>query len=326
MGVGVVDVEPEPAHDGEGRTVEHCDERAQQPLADPHRRERGHRQRLGIPKCHGLGQQLAEHNLQRRDEQQHDDDGDRAACASEPLFEERDELGLTVGTGDEARQGDADLAGGDVVVQPHGVLENCQEPRSRFAPLFCGLLDARTPRPDGGELRSDVQRIEAHHDENERQHDHGVHSRVDRTGEAGIPCNRHSRKGRVRAAGPPRSRCCLALSSNNRVLEHSAECAGSSHNGWPRLLLPTLRGTSEPCIGCQHRPDVNSFGRYHRPDGGPVVALTTRLGGTTTWRACSRPSSSRSSTRPTAWRPRSARGCPTVVSPILGNAASARLS
>ena len=52
------------------------------------------------------------------------------------LFEERDELGLTVGTGDEARQGDADLAGGDVVVQPRGVPENCQEARSWSAPLL----------------------------------------------------------------------------------------------------------------------------------------------------------------------------------------------
>ena len=107
--------------------------------------------------------------------------------APEPLLEQRDELGLTVGAGDEARQRDADLAGGDVVVEPLGVLQDRQEALGRSAPRLGGLLDARAPGADGGELGRDVQRVEADHDEDEQQHDHGVHSKVDRTDVSGIP-------------------------------------------------------------------------------------------------------------------------------------------
>ena len=52
------------------------------------------------------------------------------------LFEQRDQLRLAIGTGDEARQGDADLAGRDVVVEPLGVLKDRQQVGRRPAARF----------------------------------------------------------------------------------------------------------------------------------------------------------------------------------------------
>jgi hypothetical protein len=109
-------------HQLERRAVEQRDERAEQPLADLHRRQGRHRQPLRVAQRHGLGEQLAEHHLHRGDGHQHDEHRDRSTTdAAQRRLEQRGELRLAVGAGNEAAERDADLARRDVGVEALGV-------------------------------------------------------------------------------------------------------------------------------------------------------------------------------------------------------------
>ena len=92
--VAVIDAQPPESHERERRAVEQRDQRTEQPLADPHRRQRGHRQALRMTQCDRLRQQLAEHDLHGRDRHQHDQDGDQPAGRSEQRLEQWRELRL----------------------------------------------------------------------------------------------------------------------------------------------------------------------------------------------------------------------------------------
>ena len=82
VGVPVVGLEAPPLHERERRPVEDRHERPEQELADPHRAQRRHGEAFRVPQRRRLGEQLAEDDLERRDEDQHHDDPRQLRCVS----------------------------------------------------------------------------------------------------------------------------------------------------------------------------------------------------------------------------------------------------
>ena len=67
---------------------------------------------------------------------------------------------LRVRAEDQARERDADLAGGDVAIERLGRLEHRQQPGGERIAVGGQLLDAAAPDADGGELGGDVQGVD----------------------------------------------------------------------------------------------------------------------------------------------------------------------
>ena len=75
--------------------------------------------------------------------------------------------GLRVGAEHEARDRDADLAGGDVAVERSRPLEDRQQPGREAVALLGQLADAAAAGADGGEFGGDVDGV----DEDQRRDD-----------------------------------------------------------------------------------------------------------------------------------------------------------
>lgn len=129
------DLDPALAQHAERGPVEQEDQRPEQPEAEPHRQERAHRQPLRVPQRDGLRQQLAEDHLHRGDGDEHcDHSGTATAHRAEGGFDQRGQLCLAVGAGDQAAEGDADLARRDVGVEAAGVGHDRQQATRRPLP------------------------------------------------------------------------------------------------------------------------------------------------------------------------------------------------
>jgi hypothetical protein len=193
-------------------------------------RQGRHRQPLGVAQRDGLGQQLAEHDLHCGDRDEHDEHGDAtAADAAQRRFEQRGELCLAVGTGDEAAEGDADLARSDVGVETLRVGQDRQQPLRRGAPGGCILLDPGAPGPDRRELGRDVQRVERHHDSD---HERAPH----RYGLAVAPRNPEPRS--VRALNTASS--CAVVMAMNVAVRASSSAKSSGPRASRYVVRPTL--------------------------------------------------------------------------------------
>src|SRR5690606_17988035 len=79
------------------------------------------------------------------------------------------ESGLGVGACEEARYGDADLAGGDVVVQLLRVREYREQLSGEEIPVLRRLAYAGLPDAHGGKLGCDVQRVDRYEEEQDEQ-------------------------------------------------------------------------------------------------------------------------------------------------------------
>jgi hypothetical protein len=81
---------------------------------------------------------------------------------------------LAVHTESEARNGDADLRGGDVTILPFGVRQNAGNAQSEAASLRSLVFDTRARRANDGELRRDEQTVRQYEQQNDAEGDQNI--------------------------------------------------------------------------------------------------------------------------------------------------------
>ena len=152
--------------DKQAAAVEQPDRPREQPERSTHRRDGEEQRPRRELQGERLRQQLAEHHLQRGQDDEHDERGDGLCpdCAEvtqtdEEGFEVSRQSRLAVGPQYQAREGDADLAGGHVPVEASDVLDDGQHPSGSSVALLRQQTDLMAPSSHGGELGGDVERI-----------------------------------------------------------------------------------------------------------------------------------------------------------------------
>ena len=180
-------------------SVQPVDERAVDPERGHHGRQRVERRRSRVLQCQRLRHQLAEDHLRGGEHQQHDDRrrGLRrqrleAAEAGQLRREPDGERGLRVGAEAQARDGDADLARGDVAIERGRCPQPRQQPARERVAVRRHLPQAALADADGRELRRHVDGVDQ--DEGRRDEDgHEDHE--------GQRCTNSGRVGRCRETG-----------------------------------------------------------------------------------------------------------------------------
>ncbi|MNE13964.1 hypothetical protein D3C80_1068200 [compost metagenome] len=154
------------AQDGVGAGIEQVDGRVHRPVEQVQRHGGPQRQQLGLADGPGLGRQLADHDVQVRDDEEGDEERDRLdqlgavhAEIGQQWFQQVGEGGLTHPAQAQRGEGDAQLAGRQVGVE---LVVNLAQDVATPAVLFGDGLYACSAQLDHGELCSNEEAVEQH--------------------------------------------------------------------------------------------------------------------------------------------------------------------
>ena len=140
LALGARRLEPEQVEDAVGRLAQHPDERREEREEDPHRRRDPERGALRMAERDALRDELAEHDVEER--QQQVGEGDREHCRHPGLERVRERL-LAERTDTQRGQRDAELHRGDELRRI------ARDPQDRAGPAVSLVVKLDDPRPPG---------------------------------------------------------------------------------------------------------------------------------------------------------------------------------